>query len=484
MLSGVLEDKAYHRIYETLFQAVISEKASYISAKKVTKATALARLAACADAVCVVVKAGTPKLKVKTIEAIVDHITQTLPASDDEYCQPLAQYYLKALRIVFEYSPNVERLKKSTWIEVVDFCVHGLNQHLNGHDGQSSGSIRSFSGSGPGLSSNSMAKSSTPISNPQKRTSSTSRQNVQDILQTLCLLVSTPNAAIADKYHIVIDTVIRLLQTLGNSVSQLHQLAFSIVNVVLSHTCMDQVSFSQSVARNIIPVICRFWQGKIVAQDEMLNLVRDEMLIFLFTIQLHIEKGLRSEENGEILTRLEELSDTLVSDYSRRSDRDQLQLDDLEMINLGIEMSKTPPFSLNIYRLRAHNSRAERNWGVLQAISILERLIILGHRKGQPTAGIVDKLESDITPRKRRRLTQSSDRLISFLKSGNERTQISALQALPFIIQGCQLSASELEEVMDQLRSCASDKRGNISSWALLAIARFVVQGLDPEVND
>jgi serine-protein kinase ATM len=478
LLSSVLQDKAYHKIYEVLFQIALSEKSNLLSAKKNTKSTVITRLTACADAVRVVVKAGASKIKLKTIEAIVDHITQTLPTADDEYCQPLAQHYLRALSIVFEHPPNAERLKNSTWYEVVNFCVQGINQYLDDHDGGPSSSSRSFSGLGANHLSGSITKSGTSNGHSQIRSHSMSRQNVEDLLQTIYLLVSTSSAPIAEKFHEVMDTAVRFLQTPTNSVSQVHQLAFSIVNAVLSYTCTDQISFSQSVAQNILPVILRFWQGKTIAKDEMLNSVRDEMLMFIFAIHPHLERSVMDEESHELLTILEDLSDVLKADYTRRSDRDQLQLDDLEMVDLGAETNNASPFSLDTFRLRPHNVRAERNWGNLQVIGVFERLVGLGHQKSKSGDQIED-LNNDQHPRKRQRVAQSSDRLFTSLKFEDEKSRIAGLQALPFILQDCQLSAAVLERFLDELRSCASDKRGNVASWALLAIARHVLSQID-----
>jgi ataxia telangiectasia mutated family protein len=420
-----------------------------------------------------VVKTGAPKLKVKTVEAITDHITQTLPTADNEYCQPLSQHYLKALNLVFEHPPNVERLKKSTWFDVVEFCVDGINQYLDDHDGEPSGPVRSSSGLGTKHLSGSIARSGTPNSHTESRPGSVSRQNVEDLLQTLLSLVSTTSAPISGSFLIVMNSIVRFLQTQSTSVSQMHQLAFSVVNAVLSYSCTDQITFTQSIAQDIIPLVCRFWQGKSVSKDEMLNSVRDEMLIFLFAVHPHLERSILDDSSDDLLTLLEELVDVLKADYARRSERDQLQLDDLEMIDLGLEVRHASPFSLNAFRLRSHNTRAERNWGNLQAIGVLERLISCGHQH-RKRAGRKDDQDMEVHPRKRQRVALSSDRLLNSLRSEDEKSRISALQALPFILQDFQLSATGLNEVIDQLHSCASDKRGSISSWALLSIARYL----------
>jgi len=55
-----------------------------------------------------------------------------------------------------------------------------------------------------------------------------------------------------------------------------------------------------------------------------------EISILLFTIHLHLESSCRDEDAPELLPMLEDLSDVLRTEYSRRSERDQIQLHDLK----------------------------------------------------------------------------------------------------------------------------------------------------------
>ena len=50
--------------------------------------------------------------------------------------------------------------------------------------------------------------------------------------------------------------------------------------------------------------------------------------------------------------------------------------------------------------------------------------------------------------------------------------RLAGLQMLPFVLQDFELPAPVLSELLAQLHICAGDKRGNITSWALLAVAR------------
>ena len=464
--SNVLTDKAYHSIFEDLFRVVLAEKQTVSAAKKTTKAAAISRLQTCADAVRIVVQSGATKLKTKSVESLLDHIIQTLPNADGEYCGYIAQHYLKTLCIVLERGANVEHLKAKTWDETVEFCLQGLNQYLGDNEADPSDLARSLSGLGTGRFSGSLASGN---GRTQDQSGSVSRQNAEDLLQALSCLVSAPNAPLLKRCDEIANTVISVLGSQGSTVSQLHKIAFSTLNSVLSVTREDRVSLSKAIAQDAIPVICRFWQGISVAKDEMLNSVRDEMLIFLCLTHLHLESSI-SEETNDLASNLGDLLEVMRAEHARRSERDQLQLEDIDVSDFGsVEVDPTP-FQLYDFRLRLHNTRAERNWANLQVIGIVERLVsLIDQRKDQSSETVDD--DADKHPRKRRRTTQTWDRLLSPLKSGDQNVRLAGLQILPFVLQQSQFPAEALGDLLDQLGACTSDKRGNVASWAFLAIA-------------
>ncbi|KAN0098490.1 serine/threonine-protein kinase-like protein tel1 [Hyaloscypha variabilis] len=474
-----LSDKAYHKIFETLFKTVLTEKSSFHTATKTTLSAATTRLTACADAVRVVVEAGVTKFKIKTVEAIAEHIIQTLPNPGSGYYKPLAQHYLQALHILFKHQANVERLKSSIWFDVVHFFIQGINQYVPDDDGGASGLSRSFQGLGRSLLSGSMPRSTTSSGHTQRQHSLT-RSNVEDLFQILLLFVSASNAPLPEVYPMVVDSTVRFLRSQGSHASQVDQRAFSTLNAVLQYTRIDHVSQTQMIARDVIPVISRFWQGKAVAKDEMLNSVRDEMLILLFNVYLHLERGIINDD-AELLSKVEDLLDILRVDYARRSDRDQLQLEDLEMIDFGAKPCKDTPFRLRAFKLRPHNQKDERNWAHLQVIGMLERLVAFGHR--QKTIAVDREEEEEKHPRKRRRVSRPLDHLLDPLRSDDARVRLAALQALPFVLETCHLQCSLLTELLALLHTCAGDKRDHIASWALLAIASCAHQDVASEIS-
>ncbi|RDW94766.1 hypothetical protein BP5796_00529 [Coleophoma crateriformis] len=471
-----LTDKAYHRIFEVIFKVVLTEKQSFLAAKKTTAVTALTRLTYSADVVRVIVRAGASRLKTKTVQAVIDHITQTLPTANGEYCAPLSQHYLRALGAVLEPKANVEHLKRSTWLDVVDFCLLGVRQYLDEVESESSGISRSFSDAD--FSHASRSQNRTPRNAvSQKQSSAISRRNAEDLLQCLFSLVTSPNAPVLEREDPITSCVLVFLRSQSTSVSHAHQLAFSIMNSIIPLIHADRITLCQSIAQDVVPIITRFWQAKTVAKDEMLNSVRDEMLILLFNIQLFLER-LVLDDAGDIVLQLSDLLQVLKTEYSRRSGRDRLQLDDIEMA----EDAKTSahhdtPLHLNLFQLRPHNPKSERNWANVQVIGILEYLLHLNDTARRSRSDDIDDFDDyNEQPRKRQRLTLASRPITDTLISDEEDVRASELQILLFFLQSSQLSVDTLQDLLRRLVGCVADKRGNIDSWALLCIASCTYQ--------
>jgi ataxia telangiectasia mutated family protein len=411
-----------------------------------------------------ITKAAGLTLKGKTVEAIVKHITQTLPESDGGYCESLTQDYLRALTSLFEHQNIVEFLKSEVWLDAVDFCLQAINQYLDATDGEPAGLSRSFSVLGTNGRASSVIRS-TPTSKPPL-----TRQNIEDLFQALLFLVSSTSAILKERYESIAECTIRFLQSQGASVGQVHHLAFSTINAIMRFTRIDHYCFSQSVACKAIPVICRIWRGKSLTRDSMLNSVRDEILVLLLSVHLHLERCVRDDKDNKTLSNLEELADALRTDYAKRNEDEMLLLDHLSMEDFGGEPPTSGPFRLYSFRLMLHNLRGERDWAILQTIGIMERLVAIGYQLRDITPD--QDLDLDRHPRKRQRVSQRCDRILDPLRNESEQVRTAGLQWMPFVLEECQLSVPELRELLEQLLRCAADKRANVASWALLALAR------------
>ena len=80
------------------------------------------------------------------------------------------------------------------------------------------------------------------------------------------------------------------LESHGSFVSSIHRVAFSAVNHMLSATNTDKTSLSLALGLRLVPIISHLWSSKILPKDEMLNSIKDEMLITILMLRLHLER--------------------------------------------------------------------------------------------------------------------------------------------------------------------------------------------------
>ncbi|PQE18076.1 Phosphatidylinositol 3 protein [Rutstroemia sp. NJR-2017a BVV2] len=469
-----LADKTYHKLFEVIFGIVVEEKRKYLVAAKGKRsggAKSELKLELCANVIFALVEAGASKFKRNTVEALVAHVIDTIPTPDGDYFKPVAQDYLKSLVALLEQAPVAERLKSDIRTEITEFCLDGLELSIGSNDADAPESFNSFShGSGRP----SLVKSSSGIRSTPNRSGVVSRQNTEDSLlcQILFLALSSVGNVDFPTLERASTTMMRLLQCQTSNVGQLHQVAFSVINLVLLNCSEDHTSFCSSIGRGFLPLMCRWWPGKV---GEMHDSVRDEMLITLYRVHLHLEAIAKEMEDEDLHTNLEELLDTMRTDYARRPDRLLLHLDDVELSDMSSGWTHVQPFRLNSFGLWPNNNRnAERNWATLLAISILEKLVGIKEQKKVNSDEM--RNESADYPRKRQRVPLFSERLLDSLRSNEPGARLAGLQILPFILQGYDLPTSALRDLLELLVSYTSDKRSNIASWALLSIASCAYQ--------
>lgn len=451
-----LNDKAYNKIFEVLFKTIILEKQAYLKAKKSIK-----QLELCSTVIRLVVKTASSKIKPKTVNLLVEHHIQVLTPIDSNIFQALTKDYLRNLTLIFQHAPNLENLKADRWLDTIDFCLQAISQVIGFNYGDSM--TLKLKPSSFSILQSSSTRPHSEIHNLTHQTSLT-RQNIEELFQILFLLVSTPNSQISMRYSVIGDTVLRFLQSQNITICQTNQLAFAVINVVLHFTRFEFANYTKTIARGIIPIICRFFQGKVVSKDEMLNSIRDEMLITICNVHQHLESMIMDKSFHETLSGLANLLEVMRSDYVKRSDRDQLQIDDLEFKNHQNEYGNF--FHLCSFNLRAHNFLAERNWGFLKVIGILERLVCLTKHFDS----LNNKRSSD-HPQKRQRSFEISDRLVEIISTNDERLKVAGLQVLPFCLDNLKLTSYGLRALLAQIYICSDSKNSKINAWNLLAIA-------------
>ncbi|CCU81729.1 phosphotidylinositol kinase Tel1, partial [Blumeria hordei DH14] len=461
--TSAINDKLFQKIFEALFKAITLEKHSYLKSKKSTR-----QLEIYAETIKLVVQAAIPFIKSKTVDTLVKNHIQVLAISEELIFQPLCKDVLKCLIIIFRHTPHIEHLKIVTWLETVDFCVQGINQYNKANRAESS--VQKTSDQSRIKTRNNLSAISNEGSN-----SDLTRQNVEDLFQIIISLITTPNAPISERYAPIADCAIQFLLLQGSSISQVNQLVFFTLNRILHFTRTNHISFTKIAAQKLVPIIGQFLIRKTAAKDEMLNSVRDEMVILIFLVYSHIECTIKEEKCDEFSSQIGELLEIIKIDYSKRSERDQLQLNDLEMIDHS--SIYTGSFGLYNFQLREHDIQAERNWSILLAIAILERINSLS-LKIEPEK----HSEKQHHPRKRQRICSILHYPINSIALNNEKEQTAGLQTLIFVLEITQLSCYELEVLLAELQLCSGSERDNVQAWALLAIASCTLQNSAKEI--
>lgn len=468
-----MDDKSYHAILESLFRCTLTEKSIALGGTKSAAGSETQRLPKCAKAVRAVVEHGQGKLRRKTILALVDHITQTLPGPDDDLVQPLAQDYVKALLVLLSRPANVEQLAKLSadgWEAAVTFCLDAVSGFLAYVDQDASALSRASPAPGSAPLTRSSGRSS--LDPGSRITGHIGQSTLVDLLECLHFLMLAPNAPLLRFAHEVCQPLVKVLRIKQIKIGRTQQFSFATLNTVLARIRLDNLQLAQNLTTQLVPIVSHWWYVQRVAKDEMLKSIRDEMIRTMFAMFLHLESLARPDSPDHIRKEVEDLLDVLWSEYSRRDPPDQLRLGDL---NFGSLPAPSDYFRTSVFSLQPHDKEGERKYGVLQCIATLENVFLRFNRPDgtQPAGG-------DEQPRKRRRVAHEPNRLRRKLKSPDQGTQLAALQIVPFLAHSRALSGDDAWDLLGDLLGLLTAKEASVASWAMLSAARSVTPCVYP----
>jgi ataxia telangiectasia mutated family protein len=278
------------------------------------------------------------------------------------------------------------------------------------------------------------------------------------------MLVAAPNAPVTRKADTISNVVLQILQLRQMTIGELQKVAFSTFNLVFQRIQADDITLSKRLVRTLVPLVSHWWQPRALSRDAMLNSIRDEMLKTIYGTHLYVETLLRESTDESFFHDVEDLLDSLWSDYSRRDDRARLQLDDVTFSDIRLP---TDHPSTAIYSLRPYNQTGEQNWALLENLAIIEasysRYSQREHSQQQP---------SNSQARKRRRVAGSSNRIHQKIKSLDPAVRLSALQLVPFLVKQKQPALEDITETIADLFKSVTAKQGTVASWAMLACSR------------
>ncbi|KAI0435099.1 phosphatidylinositol 3 [Xylaria sp. FL1042] len=467
-----LDDKSYHRLFESLFRYTLSEKEAYYHGRG-ARTVAAGRLTKCAEALRLSIEHGASKLKRKTFLAVIDHITDILPHSDDGLVPPLVSDYTKALATLLGHGANVEILathNSDGWFTCVDFVVEIISQYAENAD-RDVGISRASPAPLAGISMTLTARSrNTPTrSNSNDRAP---RGHLSDLMECLSYLVAAPNAPLLQRSKEVASVALQVLQLRYLGLSQLHQLAFAVINAILTATQTDDTVQASSLAAECLPLIIYWWQARTASKyDALLNVVRTEMLKVLYNIHLQLE-FLAQQDSETLFEDIENLAEVLWSEYSKRDDRAQLQQDDLAYI---VDHQAINHFYIQPFALRPFNIEGERQWAVVQMLAMLETIMWKRSKSSHmdPTSN-----ENSEHPRKKQRKDGGFSRLRYKLRSTDRSTQFTALQMIPFFVSDIDVTGEEICDILSILISLVTNKNSKLSTWAMIACASLAAKSI------
>ncbi|KAI0480573.1 phosphatidylinositol 3 [Xylariaceae sp. FL0804] len=460
-----LDDKRYHRLFEAIFRYALSEKEAFYSARG-SKSVASGRLARCAEALRLTVEHGASKIKRKTILALIDHITETLPHPEDDLVPPLLQDYLKALSALLSHAPNVEVLATHDgvgWISCIDFAVSVISHCVEDVDHDSTPSRASPA---PGTGQTMSLTMSTIRSTASARRNNTGRMSrgyLSDTMMCLYQLVSAPNAPVLERSQQVASVILQVLQRSHMGMSQLHQLAFAALNILIVSTQTDDRDQSSLMAVDILPVILHWWQARTTSRDDaLLNGVRTEILKMLYNVHLQLDFLVRQADEPSLIGDVESLCDLLWIEYSRRDERAQLQQDDLVY---SFNYQPSNKLQVRAFALRPFNVEGERQWAVVHILALLEGILWKRSQHNQ-TSHVEDE-----QPRKKQRTVTGFSRIRQKLRTVDKSLQHMALQMIPFLISDIDITADTTSELLSYLTGLVTNKNSKLSNWAVIACA-------------
>ncbi|KAK3076980.1 hypothetical protein LTS18_011503, partial [Coniosporium uncinatum] len=217
---------------------------------------------------------------------------------------------------------------------------------------------------------------------------------------------------------------------------------------------------TQRAVGELITVIKEAWSTK---QSSL----RDEMLRTLILSKAHIAAMLQQPGAASFREDMESLVEILRLDYSRRPEREQLQIDDLIMRPMTATDRKLYPMNSANVTLRMANNRSESQWSVVSLLAFFSVKL-----DSSPISDDAQHPNQDVDgPRKRSRIARTLDEHLAQLSHPSPAAKLCALQTLALYDQTAGPVDADIQKILDHLTSVLSDPLAALSSWAMIALS-------------
>lgn len=447
------------------------ESANLARASKTTKVKIESRLSACASLVRLVVDVALQKLRYKTVKAVVEHITQTLPNADAGYLEPLLKDYLKTLATVFDYKAHPEHFLGDEWRDAVEFCIDlagDLNRTYEPDDSGFPNGVRSHHGSNGRRGDISRASTPSSFADHGRRPGKTASQGVayprlrdsdREVIICLRNLTSVSNAPIMGSAQKILTTLVELLRSYPKT-SSIQQPALETINTVLFCATTNDISLAIQISNKVLLLFRQLWESK----DTQL---KEAMLEFLSYVEVLLPRMISEDTTGDCKNALSTIVEVMRDDYCLRRYRDQLQLEDISLPDPTTRVASQVPLSTKVHELRNGSLKAEHPWCLISSSAAMMVALEVDTRACETP---VDADEIQVSA-KRQRLTHPLDDVLPSLKGPLLPQKLYSLQMLVHVLDSLQFEQGALQTYLDALSPCLSDNDGFVTSWAMLAMA-------------
>lgn len=467
-ISDSLNDRGFHEIFESLFQFVKREKAVYSSqsAKPTPKNASGSRLSTAASALRVAIEIGVPKIRLKTVNAVIDHVLDCLPDTTGEiYCPPLSIEYLKCVRNLLQHPSHLEHLREVKKAELIDFYLSGLSNVLQ-DQGASVTNLQQVSGTGSMISSTQASRNahSAQIRVSQRsdvqKSWSESTTITDELVLSIGILSTSSRCVPFYKFEEIVHVLFSFLSSTSTS-TQTQQTAFQAVNNILKIAIIERTLLAREIVDYCLPLIARLWHIKSSS-------LRDEMLVTLLLgiDTLKVDPCTSLKDDG--LQAIENIVESFQIEHSRRKEKDLLQADDLQFFS----SEEAPQMTLASLGPHCDSDRSISKWVFMKIWATL--ISVLDSAQSVPPPR---KAKDDEDLDKRRRVARPIDDLLrnATILQGSSRVQ--ALQLVPHLLSCAPQTARQFVDRFDEFLSGSIDDNASVSSWSMIAIAWYV---LDP----
>jgi ataxia telangiectasia mutated family protein len=388
-------------------------------------------------------------LRTKSVRAIVDHIIETLQDPKGSLFELLGVDYTKCLAALLHYPPHVEHLGSSEWENLINFSLKIVkaqeDEGGNLHTGSDHRSTLDDFLAGGGTPTPSRSTPTLTVREKPKGDKSA----LSEVVVCIQLLTASANAPIQKPAARILHGLMNFVKSspiAGNG----HQIAFNSINSIVMRVLFDQSELVQNILLDAIPVICHLWNTKLVG-------LKDELLVTIMVCIVLLTSTVRQEPSALLNRSIESLLDALYTDYTKRSEKDILQIDDL----IFYRKNSGAADQMLIWP-RLECGRSEHNWTVIWAIANLMELS--------------DDIAAQLSPpretsSKRQRLTSMVDEIHRDCVASSGVRRICALQLIPLLPKH-HASDDSKSSLLQRLIPNILDDNGIVASWTMMAIAR------------